>query len=110
MRESALFQRCPGSRPGGSCREFAAFTFRDGYPRSLPDKGTWRLGKEVSSPVSVQRAHAFQHAGMHKKPRPRPPSAEDLAAAGNLHDPRYEALLTASPLEAGELRAELARR
>ena len=86
--------------------EFAAFTFRDGYPRRLPDKGTyWRLGKEVSSPVS-QRAHAFQHADMHKKPRPRPPSAEELAAAGNLHDPRYEALLTTSPLEAGELRAE----
>ena len=27
-------------------------------------------------------------------------------AAGDLHDPRYEALLTTSPLEAGELRAE----
>ena len=54
MRESALFQPCPGC-DGASERlmptQFAAFTFRDGYPRRLPDKGTyWRLGKEVSSP------------------------------------------------------------
>ena len=31
---------------------------------------------------------------------------DEHAAAGGLHDPRYEALLTTSPLEAGELRAE----
>ena len=31
---------------------FAAFTFRDGYPRRLPDKGTyWHLGKEVKSRI-----------------------------------------------------------
>jgi putative FmdB family regulatory protein len=32
---------------------FNAFTYRDGYPRRIPDKGTfWHLGKEVSAPVS----------------------------------------------------------
>jgi putative FmdB family regulatory protein len=32
---------------------FAAFTFRDGYPRKLPDKGTyWHLGQEVKQRVS----------------------------------------------------------
>ena len=32
---------------------FNAFTFRDGYPRRIPDKGTyWHLGKEVKSPVT----------------------------------------------------------
>ena len=32
---------------------FMAFTFRDGYPRRIPDKGTyWHLGKEVKSPVT----------------------------------------------------------
>ena len=30
---------------------FKAFTMRDGYPRSIPDKGTyWHLGKEVKTP------------------------------------------------------------
>ncbi len=32
---------------------FAAFTFRDGYPRRIPDKGTyWHLGKEVKRPIT----------------------------------------------------------
>ena len=32
---------------------FNAFTYRDGYPRRIPDKGKfWHLGKEVSAPVS----------------------------------------------------------
>lgn len=31
---------------------FAAFTMREGYPRSIPDRGTyWHLGKEVKRPV-----------------------------------------------------------
>jgi putative FmdB family regulatory protein len=30
---------------------FSAFTFRDGYPRRIPDRGTyWHLGKEVKTP------------------------------------------------------------
>ena len=30
---------------------FNAFTFRDGYPRRIPDKGTyWHMGKEVKEP------------------------------------------------------------
>ena len=58
--------------------EFAAFTFRDGYPRRLPDKGTFRhMGKEVSSPVN-QPARSYQHPEIHKKPPPAPPSAEEL--------------------------------
>src|SRR4051794_20288565 len=32
---------------------FNAFTFRDGYPRRIPDKGTyWHLGKEVKNPIT----------------------------------------------------------
>jgi putative FmdB family regulatory protein len=32
---------------------FTAFTFRDGYPRRIPDKGTyWHLGKEVKNLVT----------------------------------------------------------
>src|SRR5579884_3640555 len=32
---------------------FNAFTFRDGYPRRIPDKGTyWHLGKEVKNLIT----------------------------------------------------------
>jgi len=32
---------------------FAAFTMREGYPRAIPDRGTyWHLGKEVKQPIS----------------------------------------------------------
>jgi putative FmdB family regulatory protein len=32
---------------------FAAFTMREGYPRSIPDRGTyWHLGKEVKNRIS----------------------------------------------------------
>ncbi len=32
---------------------FSAFTMREGYPRAIPDRGTyWHLGKEVKRPVS----------------------------------------------------------
>src|SRR5487761_772386 len=32
---------------------FAAFTYREGYPRSIPDRGTyWHFGQEVKHPIS----------------------------------------------------------
>ncbi len=32
---------------------FAAFTMREGYPRAIPDRGTyWHLGKEVKRPIT----------------------------------------------------------
>jgi putative FmdB family regulatory protein len=32
---------------------FTAFTMRDGYPRKIPDKGTyWHMGQEVSKPAT----------------------------------------------------------
>ena len=32
---------------------FTAFTFREGYPRKLPDKGTyWHLGQEVKNRIT----------------------------------------------------------
>jgi hypothetical protein len=58
---------------------FTAFTYRDGYPRRIPDKGTyWHLGKEVKTlpkrmqhrqhpelaePGPVRRASRGQRAG-----------------------------------------------
>ena len=53
---------------------FNAFTFREGYPRRIPDKGTyWHFGKEVK-----QRAQRFTEGGFthpelaERKPEPRP--------------------------------------
>jgi len=37
---------------------FMAFTYRDGYPRRIPDKGTyWHLGKEVKTLPKRMRLH-----------------------------------------------------
>ena len=49
---------------------FNAFTFRDGYPRKLPDKGTyWHLGKEVKQLVSGP-VRPWEHPEINK---PEPP-------------------------------------
>ncbi|HWO93481.1 MAG TPA: zinc ribbon domain-containing protein [Dehalococcoidia bacterium] len=50
---------------------FAAFTFRDGYPRRIPDKGTYyHLGKEVSKPVTGG-VRPNEHPEINK-PKPKP--------------------------------------
>ena len=50
---------------------FSAFTFRDGYARRLPDKGTyWHLGKEVKSRIRGG-ARPFEHPEINK---PKPPA------------------------------------
>jgi hypothetical protein len=39
---------------------FMAFTYRDGYPRRIPDKGTyWHLGKEVKTLPKRMRHHEY---------------------------------------------------
>jgi putative FmdB family regulatory protein len=52
---------------------FAAFTFRDGYPRKLPDRGTyWHMGKEVKKRVSGP-FRPYEHPEVTKRaPRPVP--------------------------------------
>ncbi len=56
IREAADPASCPVcSRDGKRMMptSFNAFTFRDGYPRRIPDKGTyWHLGKEVKNLVT----------------------------------------------------------
>jgi hypothetical protein len=48
---------------------FAAFTFRDGYPRRIPDKGTyWHMGKEVKH--RAKRMKGWEHPEL-AKPKPR---------------------------------------
>jgi putative FmdB family regulatory protein len=50
---------------------FTAFIMRKGYPRRIPDKGTyWHLGKEVS--YLPKRARPYEHPQI-KKPRTKEP-------------------------------------
>jgi len=48
---------------------FAAFTFRDGYPRRIPDDGKyWHLGKKVSRLVTSARPNEHPEVN---KPEPK---------------------------------------
>ncbi len=50
---------------------FSAFTLRDGYPRRIPDQGTyWHLGQKVSQ-LSQGGVHANEHPEINK-PEPKP--------------------------------------
>jgi putative FmdB family regulatory protein len=50
---------------------FAAFTMREGYPRAIPDRGTYyHLGKEVKNPIrGAMRMNEHPELA---KPRPKP--------------------------------------
>jgi putative FmdB family regulatory protein len=73
MREAADPAPCPVCDRDGSRimpTSFNAFTFREGYARRLPDKGTyWHLGKEVKRRISG-RARPNEHPEINK---PKPP-------------------------------------
>ena len=81
MREASLPVPCPQCSGDGQriMSSFSAFTFRDGYPRRLPDKGMyWHLGQEVKQRAT--RMVGWEHPELAKpKPAPRP-ARGDLAA------------------------------
>ncbi len=56
---------------------FAAFTMRDGYPRAIPDRGTyWHLGKEVKRPITGS-FRMNEHPEVNKpEPKPKKSSGE----------------------------------
>jgi putative FmdB family regulatory protein len=64
MREASDPVPCPACERDGERimpTTFTAFTFRDGYPRRLPDKGTyWHLGKEVKTRIRGP-ARPYEH-------------------------------------------------
>lgn len=74
MREASDPVPCPLCSKDGQRimpTSFAAFTFRDGYPRRIPDKGTyWHLGKEVKRPITGP-VRVGEHPELNK---PRPPA------------------------------------
>lgn len=84
IREASDAVPCPECERDGERimpTSFTAFTFRDGYPRRLPDRGTyWHLGKEVKTRIRG-RARPFEHPELNK-PKPKQPlSKGDLQVA-----------------------------
>ena len=76
MREASEPSSCPVC-DGDSKRimptSFAAFTFRDGYARRIPDDGRYyHLGKKVTSPIRAgMEMKPYQHPEINK-PKPKP--------------------------------------
>lgn len=62
---------------------FSAFTMRDGYPRKIPDKGTfWHMGKEVKK--RARRMKGNEHPELAKPKPPVRPSKEDRTRMGEV--------------------------
>lgn len=78
MREAAMAVPCPVCSRDGQrmMSSFSAFTFRDGYPRRIPDKGTyWHMGQEVKT--LAKRMKGWTHPELYKpEPKPRPTKGE----------------------------------
>lgn len=107
-REAAKSQPCPECDEDAErimSREWAAFVFRDGFPRRIPDDGKfWHLGQKVSSPISGP-TDGISHPEI-KKPDDTPePTVEDverfevladvkrerdLETGGAMHDQQFE--------------------
>jgi putative FmdB family regulatory protein len=72
MREATEPVPCPEcfrDAPRIMPTSFAAFTFRDGYPRRIPDDGKfYHLGKKVSKPITGGRPN--EHPEINK-PQPK---------------------------------------
>ncbi len=76
LRESSEPAGCPvcsREAPRMMTTSFAAFTYRDGYPRRIPDKGTyWHLGKEVKNLITGP-VRPNEHPEINKpEPKPKP--------------------------------------
>lgn len=78
MREASSPVPCPVCSKDAPriMSSFSAFTFRDGYPRRIPDKGTyWHLGKEVKQ--RARRMKGWEHPELAQpKPAVRPGKGE----------------------------------
>lgn len=97
MRDSSEAVPCPQCYKDAERimpTSFAAFTFRDGYPRRIPDDGTYyHLGKKVTKRIT--RGRPNEHPEVNK-PKPKPKKAkgektaikdmQEAAAKGDLSD------------------------
>lgn len=69
---------------------FAAFTMREGYPRAIPDRGTYyHLGKEVKKPITGP-TRMNEHPEL-AKPRPKPTKSKgERSAAADRREARLK--------------------
>lgn len=66
---------------------FSAFTMREGYPRAIPDRGTYyHLGKEVKKPITGG-VRMNEHPEINK---PRPPRRKSKGEVSALQDQAAE--------------------
>ncbi len=82
QREASDEQPCPECDADSRriVSAFEAFTVRDGYPRKIPDDGTyWQLGQKVSTTITGP-VEPNEHPELVKKKRrpPGPPTAEEI--------------------------------
>ncbi|MDA1002226.1 MAG: zinc ribbon domain-containing protein [Chloroflexi bacterium] len=80
-REAPKAQPCPVCDEDSErvmSKQWAAFVFRDGYPRRIPDDGShWHLGKKVSKPIS-EASQPYVHPELKDKDSTPAPTVEDL--------------------------------
>lgn len=80
VREAARDQPCPecdGDARRIVSRDFAAFTVRDGWPRKLPDDGSfWHNRQQVSSPIRGESYQGIVHPDLEEPPDA--PSFEEI--------------------------------
>lgn len=71
---------------------FSAFTVRDGYPRKIPDKGTyWHMGQEVKT--RANRLIGNTHPELLKpKPNPRPGKGDVADRVEKVRSARSDAI------------------
>ena len=71
---------------------FSAFTMRDGYPRKIPDKGTyWHMGKEVKKRATRLIGNTHPEL-LERKAPPRPAKGEVVDRQEKVRRVRGEAL------------------
>jgi putative FmdB family regulatory protein len=88
MRESSEPVPCPECfKDAGRIMptSFAAFTFRDGYPRRIPDDGKfYHLGHKVSKPITGGRPNEHPEVN---KPEPEPTKLKgEISALNDMAD------------------------
>ncbi len=92
-REASKTQPCPDCDEDSErimSREWAAFVFRDGYPRRIPDDGTfWHLGKKVSQPITGP-SDGYTHPELKKPDEIPEPTVEDVERFEVLADVKRE--------------------
>lgn len=83
MREASAPAPCPVCTKKAQRippTSFAAFTMREGYPRAIPDRGTYyHLGKEVKRPITGP-VRMNEHPDLAKPRAPRTKSKGERAA------------------------------